>query len=113
MTSKQGKASRDKGSRAERELAKILTAAGFPSTRNARNGISTADIAHPLDDVHLECKWVENISIPAWWKQATGDIAESDRPDRIPVVAFRQSSKPWRVVTTLDHYLELRKNNGV
>lgn len=99
------KASRDKGARGERELARILTEAGFASTRNARNGLSTDDIAHCLPDTHVECKWSETLCIPAWWTQTMRDAS-----GRVPVIAFRQSHQPWRVVTLLDHYLDLRKH---
>lgn len=97
-----GRASREKGARWERELAKILTAAGFPSTRNARNGISTDDIAHGIEGLHIEAKNCERLEIPKWWRQAEGD-AEG----REIVLAIKQSRKEPIVVIRLDYLLKL------
>lgn len=98
-----GKASREKGARFERDLAKILTRAGFPSSRNARNGISTDDIAHSLPGVHLEAKHCERLEIPKWWAQCVRDAE-----DRAPVLVFKQNRAGERVITTLEHYLDLQ-----
>lgn len=103
MAKNQGRASRQKGARFERQLAKILTAAGFPSTRNARNGISTDDIAHSVPGVHIEAKHCEKLEIPKWWRQA-----ESDCDGREIVIAFKQNRVEPKVVITLAHYLELQ-----
>lgn len=99
-----GRRSRDRGARWERELAKILTAAGFPSSRNARNGLSTDDVAHTIPNVHLEAKNAERLEIPKWWEQAVRDAK-----GRHPVIVFKQNRTEPRVVITLDHYLELQK----
>lgn len=98
-----GRASREKGARFERELAKILTAAGFPASRNARNGISTDDIAHQIDGLHIEAKNCARMEIPKWWKQA-----ESDAGDRDILLAVNRSRQEPLAVMTLKHYLELR-----
>lgn len=104
-----GKFSRDKGSRFERDLAKILTAGGFPASRNARNGLSTDDIAHQIPGLHIEAKHCEKIMIPKWWEQAVKD-AEGRRP----AIVFKQNHKSPRVVIELDYFLELlRCTHGI
>lgn len=59
--------SRQKGARVEREAAKFLTSLGFVATRNARNGLSAADLdlsACPvLVNVHLEIKGDRSIGL--------------------------------------------------
>lgn len=101
--SQQGRASRAKGARFERELAKTLTKSGFPATRNARNGISTDDISHSIEGLHIEAKSCEKLAIPAWWKQA-----ERDADGRDILLAIKQNRKEPIVVCTLEHYLHLR-----
>lgn len=104
-----GKFSRNKGARWERDLAKILTAAKFPSTRNARNGISTDDIAHTIPDVHIEAKNCARLEIPKWWEQA-----EKDSDGRKIVLAIKRARKPAIVILELDYYLELERcRNGL
>lgn len=100
--SQQGKASREKGSRFERKVAEILTAAGFPATRNARNGISTDDIAHSIEGVHLEAKHCERLELPKWWRQA-----ERDAEGRKIAIVFKQNNVEPRVAITFEYYLEL------
>lgn len=102
-----GKSSRDKGARFERALAKILTAAGFTASRNARNGISTDDIAHSIPGVHVEAKHCERLEIPKWWDQCVRDAS-----GREPVLVFKQNRQGERVVITLDYFLRLLTANG-
>lgn len=99
-----GKASRDKGARWERKVAEILTAAGFPSSRNARNGISTDDIAHTVPGVHIEAKHCERLEMPKWRRQA-----ERDADGREVAIIYKQNRVDPRVDISLDHYLELLK----
>lgn len=99
-----GKGSRRKGASGERELAAELVKAGFVASRNARNGLSAEDVAHDIPGVHVEVKRQERLALPAWIKQSELDCPEG----RTPVVMYRQSRQPWRVVCTLEHYLELQ-----
>ena len=100
-----GRTSRTKGAVGERELAKVIRAYGFSCERTGRNGRTSEDVTHDIPGVHLECKRREVLSIPAWLRQA-----EADAPaDRVPVVAFRQSRQPWRVVLPLEELLRLKQ----
>jgi Holliday junction resolvase len=100
-----GRASRAKGSRGELELARIIREHGFACERTGRNGRTSEDVTHDIPGVHLEAKRRESLALPAWLKQAEGDAA----PGLVPVVAFRRSREPWRVVVPLDDWLRLKQ----
>jgi len=105
-----GKMSRSKGALGERGLANYLTERGFPSKRNARNGIAGRDggqdVAHSLGPYWIEVKRQEKLAIPAWVRQAEEDCPPGD----VPLVVFRQSRQPWRVVIQLDDLLTIITN---
>lgn len=100
-----GKAQRNKGAAAEREVAAIINdRLGTDLRRTPLSGGMTwkGDI-RGWDRMHVEVKRQERLSIPAWVKQAEDDCPEGD----IPLVVFRQSREPWRVVIRLDDLLGL------
>jgi hypothetical protein len=45
----------------------------------------------------IEVKRVENLNLSAWWSQAVRQAGN----DLIPVLAYRQSRKPWAIVIPL------------
>ena len=81
---------RTKGATAERELAAILSdLLGVVCKRQLgqeRDG--GCDIK--LGRARIQVKRHEVLSVPAWWRQAVADAA-----DGVPVLAWRQSGKPW------------------
>ena len=97
--------SKAKGSGAEREVCGILKAHGFPAWRNDqryRGGFEIPDVsARGLDGYHLEIKRAETLRINDWWLQAAHDAGW-----RKPVVVFRRSHEPWKVVLLLDDFLK-------
>lgn len=102
-----GRRSRNKGARGEIEVARILTAAGWQASRMGRNGVTSEDVLHNLPGYHLEVKRCETLQLPKWLRQAEGDAAEGAKP----LVVFRQSKQPWRVVIKLDDFLEIVQPN--
>lgn len=102
-----GRSSRTKGAVAEREWATKLGEYGFNATRN-RIGAKGDDIIHNIPGYSFEVKRQERLNIPAWIKQA---VAQALVGNRIPVLAFRQSREPWRVVVDADHYLRLLQHS--
>ena len=106
MTS--GKSSRTKGAVAEREFAAVLRQAGFTAERGARNGKTAEDVSHSVPGVWIECKRCEKLSLPEWLRQAERDCGPLE-----PVVAFRQSRQPWRVVVLADEWLKLKRMQSV
>lgn len=105
-----GKASRTKGARGELEVCKILRAAGFNVERTPNSGglrLPTIEFSMKGDVVglagyHLEVKRCERLSIPAWIKQAEADCPEGD----VPIVVFRASQQPWRVIQSFESFVE-------
>ena len=103
-----GKAERAKGAEAEREVARILTAAGFPATRNARNGISAEDVSHQIPGVWLEVKRRERLNVSEAMKQARAYAAFAVK---VPVVVHRRSRESWLATLPLADLLELMGGN--
>jgi Holliday junction resolvase len=99
------KSQRVKGCAAEREVCRIIkektgvdVARNLDQTRDGGGDIRYANY-------NIEVKRQERLNIPAWLAQA-----EAATPDGCePVVAFRASRQPWRVVITLEHFLSLAK----
>jgi Holliday junction resolvase len=91
-------AAKQKGSDAERELAKLLVAAGL--TEAKRTPLSGALSDWPgdivLDGFAVECKRQETTSIWKWWAQACA----AARGGRHPILFFRRNHSDWLV--TLD-----------
>lgn len=91
---------RAKGASAERELADLLT-------RWAAEVGVTLDLKRNLEQVRggghdlvgledygmaVEVKRVEQLSLNAWWQQAT---RQAEAVGCLPVLAWRQNRKPW------------------
>lgn len=93
--------SRRKGADAEREFRDVLRSHGFFAERDGR---LDADLAHDVPGVHFEVKRRERLEINEWISQA-----ERDAGGKTPVVAFRRSRQPWRVIVPADEYLRLKK----
>ena len=87
-----GKGSREKGSRAERELAWIFTDHGYDFTRNIEGsrGQDTGDLDNDLG-LYVEVRRRENQSIHKWLLE----VADK-KGDRIGVLATRRNHEPWR-----------------
>lgn len=101
--------SRNKGSRGERELVKILRAAGWPNASRNTDGRyqrGRGDVDNGPHGVHIECKYAERADIWAWIAQAEHDAPTS----HIPIVAFRRNRTKWRAIIDLDELLALIKH---
>ena len=94
-----GSRSRRKGKRGERELARVLTAEGFPATRGQqhRGGPGSPDvIVQSLPGVHFECKRTERLSLYDAVSQARQDAG-----DKLPIVAHRRNAHEWLAILPL------------
>jgi Holliday junction resolvase len=98
-----GKAERAKGAEAEREVARILTAAGFPASRNARNGLSAEDVSHQIPGVWLEVKRRERLNVSEAMNQARAGAAAG----QVPMIVHRRSREPWLVTLPLTDLLKM------
>ncbi len=103
--------SRQKGARAEREVAKILTEKGFEARRGQQFSGSPDSpdvICAALDGFHLEVKHVEKLNIHDAIAQAERD----SRADQIPTVVHRKNKTKWLVTLSLDNFLTLVENES-
>lgn len=101
--------SRDKGARAERELAAVLRVAGF----NARRGQQYSGANGDADVIgvpgyHIECKHVEALNIQKAMDQSRRDA----RPGEVPIVAHRKNRTGWLVTMDLTSWLEIMKGGN-
>ena len=100
-----------KGSQGERELAALLTDAGFPAHRNDQRdvgGFDNPDIsAEGLEGYHFEVKRVERLNVGEAMHQA-----ERDAAGRVPIVAHRRNRQPWLVTMHLTDWLRLIRGGG-
>jgi hypothetical protein len=98
-----GRASRDKGQRGERQVRDLLRRCGFKAERD---GSEFGDLKHNVPATRIEVKLCERWSIPEWLRQVEADA----EPHETPVLVFRKSRGPWRVVVDAEHYFTLRAN---
>lgn len=97
-----GRKSRQKGARGEREVRDLLRAIGVEARRDGR---LDDDLSHGLNGFHLEVKRREQYDLDRWLQQAEGDAG-----DRVPVVVFRKSRQPWRVIVDAEVFFSLVTN---
>ena len=106
--SQNGRHSRNKGKRGEREVAKIFRDAGYPARRsvqyNGRPG-TAADVVG-IPGMHIEVKFVEKERIREWYRQAERDARASIKQE-IPIVVHRKIREPWLVTMSLDDFIRL------
>lgn len=98
--------SRQKGARAERQLAKELRKFGYEARRTQQycgaNG--DADVTG-LEKIHIECKHVERLNIHDAMEQAKRDAREGEKP----VVMHKKNRTEWLVTMPLYDWIELYK----
>ena len=101
-----GRASRSKGSAAEREIAAIISErTGHDCKRTPLSGAISwlpGDVTG-LPGWLIEVKRQEKMRIPEWLKQT--EVACP--PDMRPLLVYRRSREPWRVIIQLDDFLNL------
>ena len=99
-----GRSSKTKGAGGEREVAKILAAAGLIEA--ARMPLSGAIPDFPgdvrLDGYSVEVKRTERFQVWAALKQAYAAASGG----RIPVVIFRRNQGEWHVIESLESWAE-------
>jgi hypothetical protein len=89
--------SRTKGASAERELSRLLgDRLGIPFERNLSQCRAGGFDLIGLDQLAIEVKRCEKLSIPQWWQQA-----RQQATGKIPILAFRQSRRPWAIIVPL------------
>lgn len=106
-----GRASREKGKRGEREVAKIFREAGYPEARRTSQYCGKTGDASDVTGVpgiHPEVKFVEREQIRSWYAQAVRDAKAAGKND-IPVVIHRKTHSTWLVTLSLEDFIEILK----
>lgn len=96
---------RSKGARAEREVAEIINAKLGTDMRRTplSGGMKWKGDIQGWDGFHVEVKRQERLCIPEWLRQTEADCPEG----LVPLLVYRKSRDPWRVVLPLDSFLGL------
>jgi Holliday junction resolvase len=99
-----GAHSRNKGARAEREIARILLEYGYLGAMRGqqRSGLEQADVIG-LPGWHIESKRTERVALWAAWAQANRDCPRGSKP----LVVTRKNKEPWLAVLTFEAFLDL------
>lgn len=100
-----GKYSRDKGARAERELARILREEyGYDTHRGGAMHVSGAESPDVtgLPHTHIECKNVQRLNVPEALDQSIRDAKEGE----IPLLMHKKDYRPWLVTMRLEDFMK-------
>lgn len=100
-----GAKSQRKGRQAEIELCRILNDNNILATPGALMNYGAESDICGVKGFHCEVKRHERIEIGAWMKQAEADAVKFE--DGAPVVFFRRSREPWRVVMNLKDWMKM------
>lgn len=96
--------SRQKGARAERQLAHILQGFGYETRRGQQfSGANGDPDVVGVPGLHIECKDVERLNIFDAMEQSIRDA----RADEIPTVHHTKNYKPWLVTLLLPDFYEI------
>lgn len=101
---KRGKAARNKGANAERELAGILRDWYGYDVHRGKVFYHESDLVG-LDGIHIECKRVEKLNIHKALTQAIDEAKK--RNDGIPAVFHRRDREGWTVTMRLEDWIDL------
>lgn len=100
-----GKSQQRKGAAGERELAALLSAAGYECQRGGSLSFGEIPDVLGLPGIHIEVKRVEKLNVGEAMEQA---IRDSDRMlDGMPALFHRRNRKPWLVTMRLEDWLKL------
>ena len=102
--SKRGRASRNKGAVAERELANLLRDTYGYEVHRGKVFYGESDLVG-LSGIHPEVKRVESINIHKAMEQAVTEAEK--RKDGLPTVFFRRNRGEWMVTMRLVDWIDL------
>jgi len=104
---KRGKASRNKGANAERELSHILNEKYGLDTKRGQCFNHQSDLIG-LAGIHPEVKRVEKLNIHKAMEQA--DMEAIKRMDGLPTVFHRRDREEWLVTMRLEDWMNLYRS---
>lgn len=101
---KRGKAARNRGANAERELANLIKKEWGYNVRRGYVFQHESDMVG-LDGIHPEIKRVEKLNIHGAMRQAIDEAKK--RKDGLPTVFFRRDREEWLVCMRLADWINL------
>lgn len=101
---KRGKASRNKGADAERELAKLIREWWGYDVHRGKVFCGESDLVG-LDGIHPEVKRVEKLNVYRAMEQAIEEAKK--RMDGLPTVFHRRDRGEWMVTMRLEDWMDL------
>ncbi len=107
-SSVQGKASRDKGKRFERDIANFFKSYGIAARRTAQfcGKTGQAGDVEGVPGIHVECKAVEKLNLEAAYQQSVRDSEAAGRGE-IPVVIHKKSRKQTMITLALEDWISM------
>lgn len=108
---KLGRYSKNKGKRAERELAHIFQEAGLVNVHRTAQFMGKTGQAGDIEGVpfiHVEAKNVEKLNLRNAMAQSEND-AEACGKGEIPIVCHKKSRVPWLVTMNLTDWIPIYK----
>lgn len=103
---KRGRASRDKGARAERILAALLNECGFKVHRGYTFHHESDVVG--LEGIHIECKSVEKLNIFKAMEQAAEEAEK--RNDGVPVVFHKRTRTGFLVTMRVQDWIGIYRD---
>lgn len=108
---KLGRYSKNKGKRAERELAHIFQEAGLVDAHRTAQFMGKTGQAGDIEGVpfiHVEAKNVEKLNLRNAMAQSENDAEACGKGD-IPIVCHKKSRVPWLVTMNLTDWIPIYK----
>ena len=108
---KLGRYSKNKGKRAERELAHIFQEAGLVNAHRTAQFMGKTGQAGDIEGVpfiHVEAKNVEKLNLRNAMEQSENDAEACGKGD-IPIVCHKKSRVPWLVTMNLTDWIPIYK----
>ena len=104
--SEQGKASREKGKRFERDIANFFKQHGVNARRTAQfcGKTGAAGDVEGVPGIHIECKAVEKLNLEQAYQQSVRDAGAAGKGE-IPVVIHKKSRKPAMITLALEDWI--------
>ena len=97
--------SRAKGAKGERIFRDICRERGFDDARRGQQYCGAngdADVVG-LPNIHIECKFVQNLNFHKAMEQSINDAKENE----MPIVASKRKYEPWLITMRVDDWFEL------
>ena len=104
--SAQGRASREKGKRFEREVAIFFKEHGVNARRTAQYCGKTgqAGDVEGVPGIHVECKYVEKLNLEAAYQQSIRD-ADAAGNEEVPIVIHKRARRQPMVTLALEDWV--------